>query len=63
MVPGGVASPSTRVASCRLSLIGGSAAFLLYVPQDWVLLASFLFIIPMFFRTVDTPRGAAAISA
>ncbi|HSV84908.1 MAG TPA: DUF6064 family protein [Ramlibacter sp.] len=45
------------------SLIGGSAAFLLRVPQDWVLLASFLSVIPIAISSRRHAAGGAGVPA
>lgn len=44
------------------SLVGGSAAFLLSVPQDWPLLASGLVVLPLLLRKRWADRARAAVA-
>jgi len=43
------------------ALVGGSAAFLLAVPQDWLLLVSGLLVVPWLWRRASVPARAASI--
>jgi hypothetical protein len=56
-------APSWPVVTVPLvwSLVGGSAAFLLGVPQDWPLLASGLVVLPLLLRRRWADRACAAV--
>jgi Family of unknown function (DUF6064) len=43
------------------ALVGGSAAFLLAVPQDWLLIASGLLIVPWLWRRTSVPFRATSV--